>query len=136
MSEILARSNEAKVGGPPTAEQLAEEPLPELRKLLATAKAINHGPNCRIFNLVWASYIGYAVENESYGTQEPKISVGTGRLVVEYTQSVYLSYLSQATFATPDYPGPFKHWAVHCLNHIIHVASMEEPFITVSIAPN
>ena len=127
---------EAKVSGPPTPEQLAAEIVPELRKLLAESKAIVHGPGCRVFELVWPSYIGYSVENEIYGSPEPRESVGEGRLIVEYTKSVYLSYLSKATFASPDYPGPFKHWALHCLNHIVNVASVQEPSITVSMASN
>ena len=124
--------HEAKVGGPPTAEQLAEEALPAVRELLAGSKAIVHGPGCQVFELVWPSYIGYSVENESYASPEPKESVGEGRLIVIYTQSVYLRYLSKASFASADYPGPFKHWALCCLNHIVNVASTEEPVITVS----
>ena len=124
--------HEAKVGGPPTAEQLAEESLPALRELLAGAKAIVHGPGCQVFELVWPSYVGYSVENEGYALPEPKESVGEGCLLAIYTQSVYLSYLSKASFASADHPGPFKHWALCCLNHIVNVASVEAPVITVS----
>ena len=124
--------HEAKVGGPPTAEQLAEESLPEVRALLAGSKAIVHGPGCQVFELVWTSYVGYSVENESYALPEPKESVGEGRLLVVYTESVYLSYLAKATFTSADYPGSFKHWALCCLNHVVNVASVEEPAITVS----
>lgn len=81
---------------------------------------------------MWSSYIGYSVENESYVLPEPKESVGEGRLMVVFTESVYLSYLSKATLASADYPGSFKHWALCCLNHIVKVASVEEPVITVS----
>jgi len=51
--------HEAKVGGPPTAEQLAQEALPSVRELLAGSNAIVHGPGCQVFELVWPSYIGY-----------------------------------------------------------------------------
>ena len=124
--------HEAKVGGPPTAEQLAQEALPSVRELLAGSNAIVHGPGCQVFELVWPSYIGYSVENESYALPEPEESVGEGRLIVVYTESVYLRYLSKATLASADYPGPFKHWALCCLNHIVNVASVEEPAIMVS----
>jgi hypothetical protein len=123
---------EAKDGGPPTAEQLAEESLPEVRELLAASKATVHGAGCQVFELVWPSYIGYSVENEGFALPEPEESVGEGRLLVVYTESVYLSYLSKTTFASADYPGPFKHWAMCCLNHIVNVASVDEPVITVS----
>lgn len=119
--------HEARPGGPLVAERLVP-----VSDLLTGASAIIHGPGCQVFELVWRSYIGYSVENESYASPEPKESVGEGRLLTVYTESVYLSYLSRATFASPDYPGPFKHWALCCLNHIVNVASVEEPIINVS----
>jgi hypothetical protein len=125
--------HEAMVGGPPTAEELAHEGLAPVRELLADSRAIVHGPGCQVFELVWPSYIGYSVENESYALPEPKDSVGEGRLLIVYTESVYLSYLSKATFASADYPGSFKHWALCCLNHIVNVASVDEPAITVTL---
>ena len=124
--------HEAKAGGPPTTERLAEEPLPELRSILASSSAIVHGPGCSVFELVWPSYIGYSVENESYASPEPKESVGEGRLLVVYTQSQYLNYLSKVSFAEQDYPAPFRHWALGCLDHIVNVVSTEAPSITVS----
>jgi len=124
--------HEAKVGGQPTPEQFAEESLPEVCGWLAGSNAIVHGPGCQVFELVWPSYIGYSVENESYALPEPKVSAREGRLMVVYTESVYLSYLSKVTFSSADYPGPSKHWALCCLNHIVNVASVEEPVITVS----
>ncbi len=124
--------HEAKIGGPPTAEELADESLPEVRELLAGSRAIVHGPGCQVFELVWPSYVGYSVENESYALPEPKESVGEGRLLVVYTESVYLRYLSKATLASADYLGSFRHWALCCLNHIVNVASVDEPDVTVS----
>ncbi|WP_445145037.1 hypothetical protein [Dyella sp. Tek66A03] len=97
------------------------------------AKPILHGPGCRIFEVVWESYIGYAVQNESFHLPEPKESEGAGRLFVRYTKSTYLDYLAKVTFATADFPGPFVHWRIYCLNHTIEVASMAAPKITISV---
>jgi hypothetical protein len=126
--------HEARVGGPPSGEELAAEALPELRTILAGSKVIEHGPGCKVFEITWGRYIAYAVENESYALPEPKGSIGTGRLFVEYTKSVYLDYLSKVSFASADYPGPFKHWAVLCLDHIVNVVSTSEPKIKVTHA--
>ncbi len=131
-SSLRVVLHEARVGGHSTIEQLAEEPRQEVRELVAGSKGIVHGPGCRVFELVWPSYVGYSVENECYASPEPRESVGEGRLLVVYTQSVYLSYLSKATFASASYPGSFKHWALCCLNHIVNVASVEDPVITMS----
>jgi hypothetical protein len=128
--------HEARVGDPPDDGELAKEPLLALRDVLAGSRAIVHVAGCRVFELTWSRYVGYSVENESYGAPEPKESVGKGRLIVEYTRSVYLSYLAKATFASDDYPGPFTHWALHCLNHIVNVASVDRPQIAISVAGN
>jgi len=97
------------------------------------AKPILHGPGCRIFEIVWESYIGYAVQNESFHVPEPEESEGEGRLFVRYTKSVYLDYLAKVTFASAKFPGPFVHWGIYCLNHTIEVASMATPRITISV---
>ncbi|HVK53935.1 MAG TPA: hypothetical protein VM532_02795 [Burkholderiales bacterium] len=123
--------HEATSSGPVDHGILAAETQPEVRKLLAQCSAIVHGPGCKVFTITWATYIGYSVENESYALPEPPTSVSVGRLFIEYTKSVYLEYLAKRSFASAEYPGPFKHWAVHCLDHIINVASTEQPTIEV-----
>jgi hypothetical protein len=124
--------HEAACGGPSAIDTIAQEPMPEVRKILAESTAIVHGPGCRVFSLRWSRYIGYSVENESYALPEPESSSSQGRLPVEFTSSVYLSYLKQVTFAGDDYPGPFKHWAVYCLDHIVNVASQDHPEVHVA----
>lgn len=99
----------------------------------SSTRPILHGPGCRVFEVVWESYIGYAIQNESFHVPEPKESEGEGRLFVRYTKSVYLDYLSKVTFASADFPGPFVHWGIYCLNHTIEVASMVAPKITTSV---
>ena len=128
--------HEATMGGRLSPDQFAEEESPVMRDLLASSNVIVHGPGCKVFELTWPSYIGYSVENESYNVPEPKESIGQGRLLVEYTKSVYLGYLAAMTFADSDFPGPFKHWAIYCLNHTVNVASTEVPRITVSTTSN
>lgn len=124
-------AHEARVGGPPSAEELAAEALPALRKILEGARAIEHGPGCEVFEIVWDQYIAYAVDNESYALPEPKESIGAGRLFIQYTKSAYLDYLSKVSFASEDYPGPFKHWKLLCLDHVVNVVSTNEPTIKV-----
>lgn len=123
--------HEAIVGARPTSDMIAQEPMPEIRNILAESNAIVHGPGCRVFSLRWSRYIGYSVDNESYSLPEPESSQGEGRLLVEFTNSAYLSYLKHVTFAADDYPGPFRHWAVYCLDHIVNVASQDPPDVHV-----
>jgi hypothetical protein len=108
---------------------IASESSPELRELLASSRPIVHQAGCRVFELIWPSYIGYSVENESFALPEPAGSVGEGALLIIYSKSVYLDYLAKTTFANDDYPGPMQHYAIHCLDHIVNVAACSEPVI-------
>jgi hypothetical protein len=120
---------EARAGAVISEAELQAEPDETLRSTLKGSRAIAHFEGCRKFELFWESYIGYSVVNESYSNGEPTTSNGKGRLFVEYERSNYLEYLSKATFATAQYPGPFRHWAIDCLNHTIDVASQAEPVV-------
>lgn len=125
---------EATEGGTVDAEKLGFDSPPELASILKRAHAIEHLPGCRIFDIRWSSYIAYSVVNESYASGEPETSNGSGKLFVEYVLSDYLDYLRKASWACDDHPGPYKHWAAYCLNHVVNVASPSEPEITVEIA--
>jgi hypothetical protein len=120
---------EAVAGEAVEDEALASASTPELRELLESSRPIVHQAGCRVFELIWASYIGYSVENESFSLPEPAGSVGEGTMLIEYSKSVYLDYLAKTTFANDDHPGPFQHYAIHCLDHIVNVASCSEPVV-------
>jgi hypothetical protein len=123
---------EAKAGGTPREEMLAAGMIPEVREILSQSSAIEHGPGCKVFEIYWPNYIAYAVENESYALDHPDDIKSRGRLFVEYSKSAYLEYLSKASFASPDYPGAYKHWAVLCLDHIVNVAAIAAPRISAN----
>jgi len=120
---------EAVMSDPVDEATLAQAATPELRELLASSRPIVHQAGCRVFELIWSSYIGYSVENESFARPEPAGSVGEGNLLIVYSKSVYLDYLAKATFANDDHPGSFQHWAIRCLDHVVNVASCNEPVV-------
>ncbi|OYT21137.1 MAG: hypothetical protein CCU26_02595 [Nitrospira sp. UW-LDO-01] len=121
---------EAALGRPLTEESLSDH-QPEIRAALASAgvRAIEHHPGCRTFELVWPSYIGYSVRDESFSL--PESEEGEGQIFVQYTKSKYLDFITTATFANSDFPGPFKHWAIYCLNHSLDVVSTKEPIVEI-----
>lgn len=103
---------------------------PDLSSILEKAILIRHGPGCRVFTLRWPGYISYAVENESY-SRNCTTDERTGKLFRLYSKSAYLDYLAKVTFASDVYPGPFKHWAVVCEDHVVNIASCDEPVIAI-----
>src|SRR5687768_9763252 len=125
---------EARSGAPANAKAEAKlASLPALESILEEARRIEHTDECKVFELSWGSYIAYSVRNESYVAND-KSEHGEGRLLVKYSRSRFLEYVASGTFASADYPGPFVHWGIVCGNHVIDVASTEEPH--VSVLPN
>jgi hypothetical protein len=47
-----------------------------------------------------------------------------------YSKSRYLDFIDVSTIASVDHPGPFKHYGINALNHIIDVVSTEPPTIS------
>ncbi|TZF88337.1 hypothetical protein [Cognatilysobacter lacus] len=84
----------------------------------------------RTFELYWPLYISYAVRNESYcDWDDDEEWEGAGFRV--YSRSKFLDFVANGTFATAEYPGPFRHFEVLCANHIIDVAAQEVPVVRV-----
>ena len=80
----------------------------------------------RTFEFYWPSYISYAVRNESFCSWD-KEETWEGSGFRTYTRSKFLDFVGNGTFATNEYPGPFRHYAILCANHIVDIASQEAP---------
>jgi hypothetical protein len=103
----------------------ATEPDEALREILRESKSIVATDSNTRYEIVFDYYIAYAVTNESYaGGIEEKFEGGLARV---YSESAFLNYIGQGTFATADFPGPFVHYGFCCLNQIIDVVSERPP---------
>jgi hypothetical protein len=119
----------AEAGVSDAAPQLSleEEPNEALRKILNESKPIEATDSSVRYEIVFDDYIAYTVTNESYaGGIEEKFE---GRLARVYSESAFLNYISQGTFATAEYPGPFIHYGFCCLNQIIDIVSERSPTV-------
>jgi hypothetical protein len=107
-----------------------EEPNEALREILNTSKPIEVTDSSAHYEIIFDDYIAYAVTNESYdaGGIAEKFEGGLARV---YTESAFLNYVGQVTFATAEYPGPFVHYGFCCLNQIIDVVSVSPPTVTL-----
>jgi len=81
-----------------------------------------------LYEILFRNYIAYFVTNESYGIPHEN-EVFSGSLFRIYTRSKFLEFILNSTFATKEYPGPLKHFSILCENHIIDVATVDEPGI-------
>jgi hypothetical protein len=82
----------------------------------------------RTFELLWKRYVAYSVLNKSYAAVDEGEQYEGSRFRA-YLKSHFIDYVSRASFATAEYPGPFKHYGVACENHIVHVISTDAPRI-------
>jgi hypothetical protein len=104
-----------------TSIEVAGTTISDLRKVESNDRS-------RIFEVVWNSYVAYSVRNESF-TGPDKDEIFTGSQFRLYQKSHFLDYVRRATFATPDYPGPIRHYALVCQDHVIDIISIVEPGI-------
>jgi len=77
---------------------------------------------------MWASYVGYTVLNESFASASDD-ELFEGRRFRIYSKSAFLDYMSRATFASEEFPGPTRHYCVACEDQIVQVLSVEPPAI-------
>jgi hypothetical protein len=91
-------------------------------------KPIVSDETCRRYEIIFPSYVAYAVLNESFAKVHD-YEQHTGRYFRIYSKSHFLDYLGVATFASDDYPGKSTHYEIACLDHIVEVVSAEEPEI-------
>jgi len=83
-----------------------------------------------IIRLKFDWYIAYSVRNESFTVMD-EYEAYKGRAFSLYSKSRYLDFIEVGTIADDIYPGPFKHYGINALNHIIDVVSTEPPSISV-----
>jgi len=83
----------------------------------------------RLFEIVWDNYVAYSVMNESYVARNES-EESSGRLVRLYGKSYFLDYISRATLACKEYPGPLQHIELVCEWHVIDVVSTKFPHVS------
>lgn len=92
--------------------------------------------DCVAYEITFRSYVAYSVWNESLATGDSSEEF-TGRLFRVYSKSRFLDYVSREALVVDLgdgmlYPGFYQHFAIICLNHVVHVASVDQPSIVVS----
>ena len=111
------------MGGAPTSINIGSV-------LLSDVRAIETNPGNFSFELVWPTYILYSVRNESFANPD-ETEKWEGRLFCTYSKSHFLEYAKSSTIASDEYPGPFQHWGINCLNHVIDVISHKQPILKI-----
>lgn len=112
---------EGRPAGPPKSIKVAGTEISD-------CTAIEITDDSRVFEIIWKSYVGYSVLNESYATPSAE-ERGEGNRFRIYSKSRFIQHMSDATFAGDDYPGPTRHYFVGCEDQILHVLSVDPPTV-------
>ncbi len=94
--------------------------------VISGLREVSVGESAPEYEITFASYIAYAVRNESYVLQD-KEQAWVGKSFRVYSRSRFLDFVRSATFATPEYPGAFAHYSVVCQDHVVDIASASQP---------
>ncbi|MBO7746986.1 hypothetical protein I8J29_22540 [Paenibacillus sp. MWE-103] len=83
-----------------------------------------------LIEIAFDSYIGFSIRKESY-TLWDDYEEFEGKIFRVFEKSRYLDFIRLATFASEEHPGPFKHYGVAGLNHIVDIISSDDPIVRV-----
>jgi len=75
--------------------------------------------------------MSYSILNESYGRYPEPPEVFIGRLFRVFSWSPSLEFTAKHRNASEDWPGPYQHYEIVGLNHVINVVSKERPLISI-----
>ena len=112
---------EGRPVGPPKSVKVANTEISDCTAIEITDES-------RVFEIIWKSYVGYSVLNESYATPSDE-ERGEGNRFRIYSKSRFIQFMSEATFACDDYPGPMRHYCVGCEDQILHVLAVAPPTV-------
>ena len=70
------------------------------------------------------------MRNESFTVMD-EYEVYKGNAFRIYSRSRYIDFIELSTIASNDYPGPFKHYGIIALNHIVDIISTDAPTVTL-----
>lgn len=102
---------------------------PELAHILTSSSPIESIEGCRTFELYWKRYVAYLVTEEGVGScGSDADEIYSGTLLRHYSKSHFLNHLAHDT---GGHMRPLQHYKLICLNHLIDVASEDEPEIRV-----
>lgn len=93
------------------------------------AYPINVDENTPLIQIDFDRYIAYSIRNESF-TSWDEYEEFEGKIFRIYSKSRYLNFIGVSTFATEEFPGPFKHYGICCLDHIVDIVSMSSPIVS------
>ena len=109
-------------------EHSADTGLPELDAVLGKSRPLVVRPGCRRYNLHFDAVITHAVHDEGFHVPEAHEDFSTPLRC--YTQSRFLTYLTEECFADMVIDAGMSHHRLVTLDQVIAVACTDAPAVT------
>jgi hypothetical protein len=84
---------------------------------------------CERYNFIFQNYVCYSIRNESFTSKDDEEEF-QGNLFRLYSKSKFLDYVQLSCIGLEVLAPKMKHYEIICLNHIIDVATENEPIVT------
>lgn len=81
-----------------------------------------------IIQVDFHSYIAYSIKNEFF-TSGDDYEEFDGKTFRIYKKSRYLDFISNGIFASKDFPKPYKHYGICCIDNVVDIISTSEPIV-------
>ena len=104
----------------------------EVDRILGPVRAIETGPGCLRYTVVFADCVAYSWRDESYAVQEDEED-DSPTMLRHYTASAFLDYVRASTFAEEAAGFPLQHFALVTLDAVIDVVCAEPPEVTAEM---
>lgn len=81
-----------------------------------------------IIQVDFYSYIAYSIRNEFF-TSGDEYEGFDGKTFRIYKKSRYLDFISNGIFTSKDFPKPYKHYGICCIDHVVDIISTSKPVV-------
>ena len=98
-----------------------------------TGSLITSTDSSALVCIAWDQYVSYNVTDETFAPVDRNDDeyLDEGRWMRSYNSSEFLRYVEKVTFPSAVGEEKLKHFRVRTLNHVIDVASKDEPVLRV-----
>jgi hypothetical protein len=84
--------------------------------------------SCARYDFIFENYVCYSVRNESFTSKDDEEEF-EGNLFRIYSKSKFLDYVRSSCIGLDVLAPKMKHYEIVCLNHIIDIATENEPIV-------
>ncbi|TRD15574.1 hypothetical protein [Palleronia caenipelagi] len=95
---------------------------------IAGAYPLEIKPESDVVKVRFFDFVSYSVTEEMFAQQSDQ-ETSSGSWLRVFSNSFFLDFVAQSTWATSDFPGKLTHYQINTLDHTINVVTLNPPEI-------